>query len=124
MFCLSIPSTKFKEHKCLVERHQFVELHLVLPLAWHLLHYSTKFKEHKCLVERHQFVELHLALQGLEIVNPMAAERKSLEVPGLVPGLHGRHAAPSSAPFSTLTAHVHRGRDGIKEVLCQNATLT
>ena len=42
------------------------------------------------------------------------------QVPGLVPGLHGR---PSSAPFSTLTAHVHRGRDGIKEVLCQNGKL-
>ena len=45
------------------------------------------------------------------------------QVPGLVPGLHGRRAAPSSAPFSTLTAHVHRGRDGIKEVLYQNGKL-
>jgi len=32
------------------------------------------------------------------------------QVPGLVPGLHGRRAAPSSAPFSTLTAHVHPGK--------------
>ena len=38
MFCLSVPSTKFREHKFLVERHQFVELHLGLPLASHLLH--------------------------------------------------------------------------------------
>ena len=45
------------------------------------------------------------------------------QVPGLVPGLLGRRAVPSSAPFSTLTAHVHRGRDGIKEVLCQNGKL-
>ena len=45
------------------------------------------------------------------------------QVPGLVPGVHGRRAAPSSTPFSTLTAHVHWGRDGVKEVLPQNGKL-
>ena len=45
------------------------------------------------------------------------------QVLGLVPGLLGRRAAPSSTPFSTLTAHVHWGRDEIKEVLRQNGKL-
>ena len=43
-----------------------------------------------------------------------------LQVPGLVPGLHGRCAAPPSAPLSALTAHVRWGRARVQAVLCQN----